>query len=53
MKVCDKCYEETTQVVHIPLEDQWFDLCDKHMNELMKFLTTKDKRKRFFKPKAA
>lgn len=48
MKVCDKCIEieRATQEVHLTYEDAWFDLCEKHMDELMKFLKTKDKKKR-------
>jgi len=50
MKVCDRCKDPKTdgltQEVHIILEDNWFDLCEKHMQELMEFLTTKEKPKR-------
>jgi len=56
MKICDRCIEpnESTQEVHIPIEDSYFDLCDIHMQELMEFLTTKEKpkRKRFGKNSA-
>ena len=48
MRVCDKCsdIQRSTQEVNIVLEDEWFDLCQKHIEELRKFLKTKEKPKR-------
>ena len=44
MKICDKCrvvdrFHPLYEIV-VVLEDQHFDLCEKHMDELMKFLQT-------------
>jgi hypothetical protein len=54
MRVCDRCIEpnKSTQQINIILEDEWFDLCDKHMQELREFPTTKEKPKRFRKNSA-
>ena len=47
MRVCDKCRVvdtfHTIYEVVIVLEDQHFELCERHMDELMKFLTTEEK----------
>ena len=48
MRVCDKCIDatEATQLVQLVTEDSWFDLCDRHLQELIKFLNKKEKPKR-------
>ena len=53
MKICDKCDDavRATEEVVIAAEDQHFDLCEKHMLELMQFLTTKEKHGLFRKKK--
>ena len=55
MKICDKCAKPTapTQEFGFLFEDQYFDLCDKHAQEIMKWLTQKEKpKKRLFKNSA-
>lgn len=44
MRVCDICAgaEPSSEEIVITAEDQRFDLCDKHMLVLMKFLQTRE-----------
>ena len=44
MRICDRCYEPTqaAQQICLVADDQYFDLCNKHAQELLEFLTTKE-----------
>lgn len=44
MKICDKCSQPKTSAVSISIEHTSFDLCHEHYQELMEFLTEKEKK---------